>query len=522
MSFSKRGSVNRKFLDWEVGCFGCEKMAYIRWQVVIIFSSLSLFLHADCHNIFWKSNDNNIFIIDGVFAKSKKVLANSIKTFASANWKFTVDQFVENEENIPMRVGFATKSKEMLKGLKAPKILQKLVSETFGCPNVFLTDVHGKIIERGDFSPVVTKCSVNSSRIVAILTLSKKWKKNDYGEITIYDDKGDILKSVHPKFGRVVLIKCGLNFKISPPCVNMERRHYFLMTEFGHEKVCDRELDDSKVVGLSEFFNSKVNIEESSSLKIDPEKLVTRKFLTKEGKRIFVYDNAVPSHYVDVLSEYIHNQAEYFESPVVEKDSADNVKWIISLDDPGFISGPIWKVVKQLLVHIAGKEFYPYDLACNHIRRTDNTYNHKDNYENADEYTVLIYLNKDWKDDNYGETTFLDGNEIVAALRPRYGRVAIFHGTIDHSAHPASPDLGGARYTFAIKTAASKELAMKRILETEEIPYSDTMSKLDLMAANGTPDQKSFAKMAIGKLQGGGLPGEGFLQKLKVFLETAK
>ena len=492
------------------------------------FVTLCLFLalisQANAFQIYWKSNDSNVYVIDGAFDISKKVLGRAVKVLKSQVWKFTVDEVFGTGEAQPLRLGFSTKANEQLKELKAPNIIQKLISKTFGCSTVFVTDVQGRIIERGDFSPVVTQCSGNSSRLVAILTLSRKWKKNDYGEITVYDKHGDILRSIHPKFGRVVLIKCGNHFKISPPSVNMERRHYFLVTEFGHEPNKDKDQMTEEVVSLSEFFNerSKADDDENTSNVIDPENVLTKKFLTSEGKKIFVYDNAIPLKYVDILHDYVHSHADYFESPVTDRGS-DNVKWIISLDDPGFVDGPIWNIIKQLLVHVAGKEFFPYDLACNHVRRTDNTYTHKDNYDDADEYTVLIYLNKNWKEDDYGETTYLEGNEIIAALRPRYGRVVIFHGTIDHSAHPASPSLQGARYTFAIKTAASKESALVRIFQNEgDTSYSEVMQRLNQYEENGSPKQKDFAKKAISKLKTGRLPGEEFIQKVLSFVGMSK
>ena len=484
-------------------------------RTVTICFFFTLMWNVNCYNIFSKADDGSFYVIDGVFAKSKNVLEKTLSSFGSTNWKFTVDEILHSNETKPLRLGFKTKSKGDLKVLKVHGILQKLISKTLGCPTVFPTNLQGRIIERGDFSPVVAKCFGNTSRLISIITLSKKWKKNDYGEMTIYDENGDVIRSFYPKFGRVALIKCGVPFKISPPSINVARRHYFLITEFGHEKIQDAEADFKEEPSLSEFFNRKYKADDNPLPDIVPENYITRKFFTNQGRKMFVYDNAVPLQFVDILHEYIRNHADYYESPIFEKDSADNVKWVISLDDPGFVDGPIWNVIKQLLVHIGGKDFFPYDLACNHVRRTDNTHDHKDNYDDADEYTVLIYLNKDWKDDHYGETTFLENGEIVAGLRPRYGRVVIFHGTIDHSAHPASPEVHGARYTFAIKTAASKELAISRILAQEGgLEYSKVMSKLSALEANGKPKEKGFAKKAIMQLQSGRLPGENFIQKL--------
>ena len=41
--------------------------------------------------------------------------------------------------------------------------------------------------------------------------------------------------------------------------------------------------------------------------------------------------------------------------------------------------------------------------------------------------------------------------EMIAAVKPRYGRIVMFGGIIPHSARPPSPEYHGARYTFACK-----------------------------------------------------------------------
>lgn len=72
----------------------------------------------------------------------------------------------------------------------------------------------------------------------------------------------------------------------------------------------------------------------------------------------------------------------------------------------------------------------------------------------------MLYLNPNWGENDYGETAFFETNtddtELVTEVRPRYGRVCIFDGTIPHSARPPSPRFTGGRYTLAVKMASSK------------------------------------------------------------------
>ena len=92
------------------------------------------------------------------------------------------------------------------------------------------------------------------------------------------------------------------------------------------------------------------------------------------GRKIVVNDNIIPHDIVDPprdpLNEFIENHAEYHET-LEDDESADNVRWSIGHDEPFFLSGQLWAFMKQIATHISGvKTFHPYDISCNHIRRT--------------------------------------------------------------------------------------------------------------------------------------------------------
>lgn len=76
---------------------------------------------------------------------------------------------------------------------------------------------------------------------------------------------------------------------------------------------------------------------------------------------------------------------------------------------------------------------FPYDISINLVRSSDHTRIHGDvGWYGEEEFTVLVYLNPNWEKNYYGETTFFEKNsddtEIVAQVRPRYGRTVIFDG----------------------------------------------------------------------------------------------
>ena len=79
-------------------------------------------------------------------------------------------------------------------------------------------------------------------------------------------------------------------------------------------------------------------------------------------------------------------------------------------------------------------EWFPYDVGTNLIRNADHTRIHLDvSDDNEKEWTFLVYLTPNWTRNYYGETAFFERNsddtEIVAEVRPRYGRAVIFQGT---------------------------------------------------------------------------------------------
>ena len=50
---------------------------------------------------------------------------------------------------------------------------------------------------------------------------------------------------------------------------------------------------------------------------------------------------------------------------------------------------------------------------------------------------------------------------MIAAVKPRYGRIVMFRGIIPHSARPPSPGFLGARYTFACKVSTLQRISLK-------------------------------------------------------------
>ena len=79
-------------------------------------------------------------------------------------------------------------------------------------------------------------------------------------------------------------------------------------------------------------------------------------------------------------------------------------------------------------------------------------YIHKDS-KFAEDQTVIIYYEKDWKPEYAGETIFLNNEEddIIRAILPKYGRMTIFPGNIKHAGRGVSRICPVARRVLVLK-----------------------------------------------------------------------
>lgn len=95
-------------------------------------------------------------------------------------------------------------------------------------------------------------------------------------------------------------------------------------------------------------------------------------------------------------------------------------------------------------------------IRCYANRHTFGTegYIHTDTTREQD-HTIVIYLNEEWQANWGGETTFYnqDSTEIIDSILPRYGRIAVFPGTINHCARPVSRICPKARTTLMFKAS---------------------------------------------------------------------
>jgi SM-20-related protein len=95
-------------------------------------------------------------------------------------------------------------------------------------------------------------------------------------------------------------------------------------------------------------------------------------------------------------------------------------------------------------------------IRCYSNRHTFGTegYIHTDTKRQED-HTCVVYMNENWEADWGGETMFYseDKDAVLRAIMPKFGRVAVFPGTVPHKAAPVSRVCPKVRTTLMFKAA---------------------------------------------------------------------
>jgi SM-20-related protein len=101
-----------------------------------------------------------------------------------------------------------------------------------------------------------------------------------------------------------------------------------------------------------------------------------------------------------------------------------------------------------------------YPVAKNHtlIRVYANQYTygtggypHKDSSIDTD-LTFILYLNKDWKKEYAGATVFFKDDEAIDIVMPKYNRLIIFNGAVEHAGLEVSRLCPQARTVLVFKS----------------------------------------------------------------------
>lgn len=158
--------------------------------------------------------------------------------------------------------------------------------------------------------------------------------------------------------------------------------------------------------------------------------------------RLSNYVKTVPWSYSDWHSNKHHGFA-HWNYDIVRKGNA-NIASVLPLMPEAVKS--TWEKIKTVVPEKA----YPIRNYLNCHTYGVEGYPHADS-PRADEVTAVIYLTPKWQREWAGATVFYEGDNAIAAVSPKYGRVSIFPATIPHAATAVSRTCPVPRITMALK-----------------------------------------------------------------------
>ena len=139
---------------------------------------------------------------------------------------------------------------------------------------------------------------------------------------------------------------------------------------------------------------------------------ISFRYQTKHGREAFIIDKLFNKSTLALFTQYLNtdlhgwrfNLYEPYEGG--EKNPGDNIPWINELDCLAFSKSLTGQMLQKAVTDVAHTDtvYYPYRVRGKLLRRGDYTTLHTDAGEDDDdEYSVVMFLNKNWRKNDYGE-----------------------------------------------------------------------------------------------------------------------
>ena len=138
---------------------------------------------------------------------------------------------------------------------------------------------------------------------------------------------------------------------------------------------------------------------------------ISFRYQTKHGREAFIIDKLFNKSTLALFTQYLNtdlhgwrfNLYEPYEGG--EKKLGDNIPWINELDCLAFSKSLTGQMLQKAVTDVAHTDavYYPYRVRGKLLRRGDYTTLHADAGKDDDEYSVVMFLNKNWRKNDYGE-----------------------------------------------------------------------------------------------------------------------
>ncbi|XP_065174906.1 uncharacterized protein LOC135804864 [Sycon ciliatum] len=252
------------------------------------------------------------------------------------------------------------------------------------------------------------------------------------------------------------------------------------------------------------------------------EKKLTRTFQDSDGKTIAVFDSVWSAEQMEELRRYLLSaHARYrprldFSDP---DEMKDNARWSAEFEIGSLVKSQYWAVMQKLVTLVSKTSgWYPVGVGLTATHSADDVHIHRNCHVDENEYTLQMYLGNDYPDAIHGETMFyepmalpsrqqrvrrfgeegyemdgpdedepeeLDEDEmgpgsdgamagrsskarvnydVIGGVRPRAGRILLFHSSILHSGRPLRADNRTIHYILTVKMARTEQIGKAKTL----------------------------------------------------------
>ena len=139
---------------------------------------------------------------------------------------------------------------------------------------------------------------------------------------------------------------------------------------------------------------------------------ISFRYQTTDGHNIFIFDNILQSLNLAVFLGYLNIDLGGWQFSLyepydggIEIKPTDNVPWINEIDCVEFSKTMIGKAIQKAVMETAQTKdiYYPYKVRVKLVRRGDFTKLHADANKTDEEYSALVFLNRNWRKNDYGE-----------------------------------------------------------------------------------------------------------------------
>ncbi|RDD39135.1 hypothetical protein TrispH2_008814 [Trichoplax sp. H2] len=269
-----------------------------------------------------------------------------------------------------------------------------------------------KLVIRSEIPKKSTDTPSRDDDVSAIVYLTGKWKKNDYGDIVFYDDNNEIVSAVHPLAFRMVMFDSSIEHLYKPPAIDRYdplKTIHIKLTKSSEKLRNGIEYYKKKFEHRRNIRNTKLNdiASVSANRVIDVEKYITRRYVGENGKKIYVLDNLFTPEELEGLRKLVKYK-EYFYT-YIHDDGSDGVSWMAIFSVQDFANSNLWKIHQQVVNHVGSRDIYfPYDVSSNMIRNNVNRRLHSDYLSITDQWTMVTYLNPNWIAQKGEETAYFE------------------------------------------------------------------------------------------------------------------